>query len=240
MSRADTNNERFMVLSDVTKVYPMGDTQVEALRGVSLQIKSREFIAVLGPSGSGKSTIMHILGCLDTPTSGTYHLDGAAIQGLNPNELAEIRNRKIGFVFQSFHLLPRATACENVELPMLFAGINATDRKACAERVLHQVGLKERKRHLPNELSGGERQRVAIARALVNRPSILLADEPTGNLDSHSGAEILALFQELHAEGRTVILVTHDEMIASRANRVIRILDGRIEEAGGDNHGRKE
>jgi putative ABC transport system ATP-binding protein len=229
-----------MVLRDVIKVYPMGDTRVEALRGVNLQIKSREFIAVLGPSGSGKSTIMHILGCLDTPTSGTYHLEGAAIQGLNPNELAEIRNRKIGFVFQSFHLMPRATACENVELPMLFAGVNATERKACAERVLEQVGLKERTRHLPNELSGGERQRVAIARALVNRPSILLADEPTGNLDSHSGAEILALFEELHAEGRTVILVTHDEMIASRAQRVICILDGRIEEASSDNHGRKE
>jgi len=219
-----------MVLSDVTKVYPMGDTEVQALRGVNLQIQAGEFIAVLGPSGSGKSTIMHILGCLDTPTSGTYHLEGAAIQDLSPNELAEIRNRSIGFVFQSFHLLPRATACENVELPMVFAGVNTTGRKACAESVLEQVGLKERINHLPNELSGGERQRVAIARALVNKPSILLADEPTGNLDSHSGVEILALFEELHAEGRTVILVTHDQMIASRAHRVIRILDGKIEE----------
>jgi putative ABC transport system ATP-binding protein len=229
MSREDINNERFMVLSDVTKVYPMGEAQVQALRGVSLEIKAGEFIAVLGPSGSGKSTIMHILGCLDTPTTGTYHLDGVAIQGLSPNDLAEIRNRRIGFVFQSFHLLPRATASENVELPMVFAGVNAAGRKACAERVLEQVGLRERIKHLPNELSGGERQRVAIARALVNKPSIILADEPTGNLDSRSGAEILALFENLHAEGRTVILVTHDEAIAKRAHRVIRIFDGKIE-----------
>jgi len=225
----DMNNERFMVLNNVTKVYPMGEAQVQALRGVSLEIKAGEFIAVLGPSGSGKSTIMHILGCLDTPSSGTYHLDGVAIQGLNPNDLAEIRNRRIGFVFQSFHLLPRATACENVELPMVFAGVNGAGRKACAESVLEQVGLRERIKHLPNELSGGERQRVAIARALVNKPSIILADEPTGNLDSRSGAEILALFENLHAEGRTVILVTHDEAIAQRAHRVIRIFDGKIE-----------
>jgi putative ABC transport system ATP-binding protein len=223
------SNERFMVLNNVTKVYQMGDAQVQALRGVDLQIKAGEFIAVLGPSGSGKSTIMHILGCLDTPTSGTYHLDGVPIQSLSPNELAEIRNHRIGFVFQSFHLLPRATAGENVELPMVFAGVNADQRKACAEGVLEQVGLRERIKHLPNELSGGERQRVAIARALVNKPSIILADEPTGNLDSHSGAEILALFENLHAEGRTVILVTHDEAIAERAHRVIHIFDGKIE-----------
>jgi putative ABC transport system ATP-binding protein len=229
------NHEKFMVLCDVNKVYPMGDTEVRALQGVNLQIEAGEFIAILGPSGSGKSTIMHILGCLDTPTSGTYHLDGAAIQGLSRNELAEIRNHKIGFVFQSFHLLPRATACENVELPLVFAGINAADRRTSAKRVLEQVGLSHRMRHLPNELSGGERQRVAIARALINKPSILLADEPTGNLDSHSGAEILALFEKLHAEGRTVILVTHDEMIASRAHRVIRILDGRIVERNSKN-----
>jgi len=229
MSRENMNNERFMVLSDVTKVYPMGEAQVQALRGVDLEIKAGEFIAVLGPSGSGKSTVMHILGCLDTPTSGTYHLEGVAIQGLGPNELAEIRNRRIGFVFQSFHLLPRATAGENVELPMVFAGVNAADRKTCAESVLEQVGLKERIKHLPNELSGGERQRVAIARALINKPSIILADEPTGNLDSRSGAEILGLFENLHAEGRTVILVTHDEAIAKRAHRVIHIFDGRIE-----------
>ena len=223
------NNERFMVLNNVTKVYPMGDTQVQALQGVDLQINAGEFIAVLGPSGSGKSTIMHILGCLDTPTSGTYHLDGVAIEGLSPNELAEIRNRKIGFVFQSFHLLPRATAGENVELPMVFAGMNANERKAFAEGVLEQVGLRERIQHLPNELSGGERQRVAIERALVNKPSIILADEPTGNLDSRSGAEILTLFEDLHSEGRTVILVTHDEAIAKRAHRVIHIFDGKIE-----------
>jgi putative ABC transport system ATP-binding protein len=228
MSREDMNNERFMVLSNVTKVYQMGDAQVQALRGVNIEIKAGEFIAILGPSGSGKSTVMHILGCLDTPTSGTYHLDGVAIQGLNPNELAEIRNHRIGFVFQSFHLLPRATAGENVELPMVFAGVNAADRKACAECVLEQVGLRERISHLPNELSGGERQRVAIARALVNEPSIILADEPTGNLDSRSGAEILALFENLHAEGRTVILVTHDEAIAKRAHRVIDIFDGKV------------
>ena len=229
------NHEKFMVLRDVNKVYPMVGTEVRALQGINLQIEAGEFIAILGPSGSGKSTIMHILGCLDTPTSGTYHLDGAAIQGLSRNELAEIRNHKIGFVFQSFHLLPRATACENVELPLIFAGINAADRRTSAKRVLEQVGLSHRMRHLPNELSGGERQRVAIARALINKPSILLADEPTGNLDSHSGAEILALFEKLHAEGRTVILVTHDEMIASRAHRVIRILDGRIVERNSKN-----
>ena len=223
------NNERFMVLNNVTKVYPMGDTQVQALRGVNLEIEAGEFIAVLGPSGSGKSTVMHILGCLDRPTSGTYHLEGIAIQGLNLNELAEIRNQRIGFVFQSFHLLPRATAGENVELPMVFAGIGTNERKACAEGVLEQVGLRERIRHLPNELSGGERQRVAIARALVNEPSILLADEPTGNLDSRSGAEILTLFEKLHTEGRTVIIVTHDEAIAKRAHRVIHIFDGKIE-----------
>jgi len=218
-----------MVLSDVSKVYPMGEAEVQALRGVDLQIQAGEFIAVLGPSGSGKSTVMHILGCLDTPTAGTYHLDGVAIQSLSPNELAEIRNRKIGFVFQSFHLLPRATACENVELPMVFGGVNAAERKARAECVLEQVGLRDRIQHLPNELSGGERQRVAIARALVNKPSIILADEPTGNLDSRSGAEILAVFEDLHTEGRTVILVTHDETIAQRAHRVIHIFDGKIE-----------
>ena len=222
-------DERFMVLCDVTKVYPMGGAEVQALRGVDLQIRAGEFIAILGPSGSGKSTMMHILGCLDTPTSGTYHLDGVAVQDLSRNELAEIRNHKIGFVFQSFHLLPRATAAENVELPMVFGAVRAAERGSRAECVLEQVGLKHRARHLPNELSGGERQRVAIARALVNKPSILLADEPTGNLDSNSGAEILTLFEELHAQRRTVILVTHDEMIASRAHRVIRILDGRIE-----------
>jgi len=226
------SHEGFMVLRDVSKVYPMGDTQVRALHGVDLQIDSGEFIAILGPSGSGKSTLMHILGCLDTPTSGTYHLDGLAVQDMSRNELAEIRNRKIGFVFQSFHLLPRATAAENVELPMVFGAVRAAERSTRAECILEQVGLKHRARHLPNELSGGERQRVAIARALVNQPSILLADEPTGNLDSHSGAEILSLFEGLHTEGRTIILVTHDEMIARRAHRVIRILDGRIEEAG--------
>jgi len=223
-----------MVLRDVTKVYPMGDTQVRALHGVDLQIERGEFIAILGPSGSGKSTLMHILGCLDSPTAGTYNLDGIAVQDLSRNELAEIRNRRIGFVFQSFHLLPRATAAENVELPMVFGAVRAAERSARAQCVLEQVGLKHRARHLPNELSGGERQRVAIARALVNQPSILLADEPTGNLDSHSGAEILSLFEGLHTEGRTVILVTHDEMIACRAHRVIRILDGRVEEEGTD------
>jgi putative ABC transport system ATP-binding protein len=228
------NHEGFMVLSDVAKVYPMGDTEVRALHGVDLQIERGEFIAILGPSGSGKSTLMHILGCLDTPTAGTYHLDGLAVQDLSRNELAEIRNRKIGFVFQSFHLLPRATAAENVELPMVFGAVRAAERSARAECVLEQVGLKHRARHLPNELSGGERQRVAIARALINRPSILLADEPTGNLDSHSGAEILSLFEGLHTEGRTVILVTHDEMIARRAHRVIHILDGKIEETSSE------
>ncbi len=224
------NHEAFMVLRDVTKVYPMGDTEVHALHGVDLQIESGEFIAILGPSGSGKSTLMHILGCLDTPTAGTYHLDGLAVQDLSRNELAEIRNHKIGFVFQSFHLLPRATAAENVELPMVFGAVRATERSARAECVLEQVGLKHRAKHLPNELSGGERQRVAIARALINKPSILLADEPTGNLDSHSGAEILSLFEDLHAEGRTVIIVTHDETIACKAHRTIHILDGRIQE----------
>jgi putative ABC transport system ATP-binding protein len=229
------SHEGFMVLHDVTKVYSMGGTEVRVLNGVDLQIERGEFIAILGPSGSGKSTLMHILGCLDSPTAGTYHLEDLAVQDLSRNELAEIRNRKIGFVFQSFHLLPRATAAENVELPMVFGAVRAAERSARAEYVLEQVGLKHRARHLPNELSGGERQRVAIARALVNKPSILLADEPTGNLDSHSGTEILSLFEELHAEGRTVILVTHDETIACRAHRVIRILDGRIEERSSEN-----
>jgi putative ABC transport system ATP-binding protein len=224
------NREEFIVLHDVTKVYSMGDTEVRALHGVDLQIDRGEFIAILGPSGSGKSTLMHILGCLDTPTAGTYHLEGLAVQDLSRNELAEIRNRKIGFVFQSFHLLPRATAAENVELPMVFGAVKAGERSARAECVLEQVGLRLRAKHLPNELSGGERQRVAIARALVNKPSILLADEPTGNLDSHSGAEILSLFEQLHTEGKTVIIVTHDETIACRAHHTIRILDGRIQE----------
>ncbi|HJS44715.1 MAG TPA: ABC transporter ATP-binding protein [Gemmatimonadales bacterium] len=208
--------------------YQMGAEVVYALRGVDIQIKKNEFVAVMGPSGSGKSTLMNLIGCLDTPTGGEYWLNGQKVSDLSDDELARIRNKEIGFVFQTFNLLPRADALHNVELPLIYAGISAKDRRERAARSLTQVGLGDRMDHRPNELSGGQRQRVAIARALVNVPSILLADEPTGNLDSATGTEIMALFQELHDSGQTIVLVTHEHDIAAHARRQIHLLDGKI------------
>lgn len=206
----------------------MGAETVHALRGVNLQIFKGEYVAIMGPSGSGKSTLMNILGCLDTPTSGSFILNGHAVDQMDDDELADIRNREIGFVFQTFNLLPRSTSLHNVELPLIYAGVDLDERLEIARNALIQVGLKARMNHKPNELSGGQRQRVAVARALVNNPSILLADEPTGNLDTATGDEIMLLFDELYKKGNTIILVTHEEDIAQRARRIIRIRDGRI------------
>ena len=214
---------------DLWKTYEMGTEQLHALRGVSLEVKKGEYVAVMGPSGSGKSTLMNLIGCLDTPSRGHYWLAGRLVSQLNDNELAYIRNKEIGFVFQTFNLLARATALHNVELPMIYNGTPAQERIARAKKALEQVDLTSRLMHKPNELSGGQRQRVAIARALVNHPSILLADEPTGNLDSATGEEIMALFARLHEEGNTIILVTHEPDIALRAHRTIRLRDGKIE-----------
>jgi len=206
----------------------MGTEIVHALRGVSLEIARGEYVAIMGPSGSGKSTLMNVLGCLDTPTEGTYELNGVHASQMNDNHLAEVRNREIGFVFQTFNLLARATALRNVELPLIYAGVPAYERRQIALNALTQVGLADRIHHKPNELSGGQRQRVAIARALVNSPAILLADEPTGNLDSKTGNEIMALFEELSRKGNTIILVTHEEDIALHARRIVRLHDGLI------------
>jgi putative ABC transport system ATP-binding protein len=209
--------------------YDMGSEVVHALSGVDIQIKRNEFVAIMGPSGSGKSTLMNLVGCLDTPTAGEYWLNGQKVSELGDDALARIRNKEIGFVFQTFNLLPRATALHNVELPLIYAGLPARVRRERAARALEQVGLGDRMEHKPNELSGGQRQRVAIARALVNQPSILLADEPTGNLDSATGAEIMRLFEDLHTAGQTIVLVTHEHDIAAHARRQIHLLDGKVE-----------
>jgi putative ABC transport system ATP-binding protein len=216
-------------LENISRVYEVGSEEVHALDDVSLKIDRNEYVAIMGPSGSGKSTLMNILGCLDTPTSGKYDLKGTDVSDMSDNQLAEVRNREIGFVFQTFNLLPRATAFHNVELPLIYAGIPSSRRREQAEKALTSVGLKERMLHKPNELSGGQRQRVAVARALVVGPSIILADEPTGNLDSKTGEDIMALFHEIYQQGNTIILVTHEEYIANHAQRVIRLLDGKIE-----------
>jgi len=214
---------------DITKRYIMGAEVVDALKGVSITIRKGEYVAFMGPSGSGKSTLMNIIGCLDSPTAGTYVLNGKDVSDMSENELAEVRNKEIGFVFQTFNLLPRQSSLENVALPLIYAGYNKTDRSEKAQRVLESVGLGERSSHKPNELSGGQRQRVAVARALVNDPSILLADEPTGNLDTRTSYEIMQLFAEIHSKGNTIIMVTHEEDIARYAHRIIRLRDGLIE-----------
>lgn len=221
--------EEVIRLENITRHYQVGSVLVKALRGISISVKQNEFVALMGPSGSGKSTLMNLIGCLDTPTSGNYFLNQKDVSGLNDNQLADIRNKEIGFIFQTFNLLPRATALENVSLPQIYAGVNKKQREERAREVLRQVDLEDRMLHKPNELSGGQRQRVAAARALVNSPSILLADEPTGNLDSKTSIEIMALLETLHKNGNTIILVTHEEDIALHAHRIIRLIDGKVE-----------
>ena len=216
-------------VEQVRKIYEVGVQRIEAVAGVDLDIAENEYVAVMGPSGSGKSTFMNILGCLDTPTDGRYWLNGQEVSNLSDDDLAYIRNKEIGFVFQTFNLLPRATALQNVELPLIYGGVGAAERRRRATEALDRVGLGDRALHRPNELSGGQRQRVAIARALVNRPSIILADEPTGNLDSKTGQEIMQIFDSIYAAGNTIVMVTHEEHIAKHSKRVIRLLDGRIE-----------
>lgn len=216
-------------IKGITKVYEMGEEKLFALNGVDVEIERNEYVAIMGPSGSGKSTLMNIIGCLDTPTAGDYILNGKNVHDMDDDELAEIRNKEIGFVFQTFNLLPRSNALHNVELPLIYSGLSKSDRLLRAKESLANVGLADRMMHKPNELSGGQRQRVAVARALVNNPSIILADEPTGNLDTRTGEEIMALFSELNGKGNTIILVTHEEDIAKHANRIIKIRDGLIE-----------
>ena len=216
-------------MEGVTKTYDAGELAVQALAGIDLEIEKGQMVAIIGPSGSGKSTLMHILGCLDAPSSGTYRLDGRDVSQLSGFQLAAIRNQKVGFVFQTFNLLPKASLLRNVELPLLYAGIGGAERKEIAREALKKVGLAERAKHRPSALSGGQRQRAAIARAIVNGPSLILADEPTGNLDTRTGLEILELFDAMHAKGETIVIVTHDPRIAERCGRVVQIVDGRIE-----------
>lgn len=225
----DQENNLLISAEDLWKVYQLGKQEVRALCGVSVSIKPNEFVAIMGPSGSGKSTLMNLLGCLDTPTKGEYYLKGNSVSTLSENELARIRNEEIGFVFQVFNLLPRATAFHNVELPLIYKGANKRERMEKVNRALEMVEMMERRSHRPSELSGGERQRIAIARALVNEPALLFADEPTGNLDSKTGQEILNLFHKIHSQGNTIIMVTHDKDIAYQAQRIIYLRDGRIE-----------
>lgn len=224
--------EELLVTSSIIKDYPMGKVKVRALDGIDMVIKKGDFVSIMGPSGSGKSTLMHILGCLDTPTSGDYYLDGERISVLSKSRLATIRNQKVGFVFQTFNLLPHLNIQKNVEIPLIYAGVKSQERVKRSVTVLEQLGLGDRLKHRPSELSGGQRQRVAIARALVTRPAIILADEPTGNLDSTSGNDILNIIKELHEMGNTIIIVTHDNNIATRANRILKIIDGKLEKDG--------
>lgn len=221
--------KKIIQIQDLTRVYQMGKTEVRALNGVSFEVEENEYIAIMGPSGSGKSTLMNMIGCLDTPSSGEYILNGNRVSELDDSELAQVRNREIGFVFQTFNLLPRTDCLRNVELPLIYAGVKSSERKKKATETLQKVGLGDRLDHKPNELSGGQRQRVAIARALVNDPSIMLADEPTGNLDTKTGEEIMILFEELYRAGNTIIVVTHENDIAEHARRIIRLRDGVIE-----------
>jgi len=225
----EVDNNSLISVENLWKIYQMGKQEVNALRGVTFTIADNEFMAIMGPSGSGKSTLMNLIGCLDTPTRGEYHLKGKLVSAMDENELAYIRNSEIGFVFQVFNLLPRATAFHNVELPLIYKGTKKKVREEKTRKALEMVEMDERMNHKPSELSGGERQRVAIARALVNEPSILLADEPTGNLDTKTGLEILKLFQKIHSEGNTIIIVSHDKDIAQQAHRIIYLRDGEIE-----------
>ena len=222
------NSAHLIEMHELTRRYQLGPQEIYALRGVDLVINRGEYVAIMGPSGSGKSTLMNIIGCLDRPSAGQYILDGTPVESMNDDELAAVRNKKIGFVFQTFNLLARTTALQNVELPLVYAKIPRVERRQLAEEALTAVGLKDRMSHQPNELSGGQRQRVAIARALVNKPSLLLADEPTGNLDSQTGREILDLFRDLHSNGNSIIMVTHEDDVAHEAKRIIHIRDGRI------------